>query len=113
MPEYMPFAEFVEDRTSGGSPLVNVATMRPLPIEFPHVSTSVTVSGVGHDAGAEKLLTRPVCVGTSCPPAQVGAVVEATAGTRAAEAPVVALCTISVTFTERTALANEKLTLPR
>src|SRR5580698_2128834 len=102
-------------RASGGSPLENVATICPLPIGFPQVSTSVNASGVGHEAGAEKLLTRPVCVGTSCLSAQEAA---ARGNDLAPDAPpgvpVEAVAsTISVTLTERTALANEKLTLPR
>ena len=51
---------------SGASPLENVATICPLGTGEPQLSTSRTLSGVGHEAGWEKAATRPVCVGTSC-----------------------------------------------
>ena len=96
----------------GGSPFENVVTILPSGTVLPHVSISLIASGVGHDVGAEKLLTSPVCVGTSVPPAQSGpacgvfrlvVVVDPAAA-----------WTLRVTFTVRTADAEKAtLTLPR
>src|SRR4051794_39302109 len=73
-------------------------------------------SGVGQEAGAAKLVTSPVCVGTSCAPAQVGVACGARRLTSAGalnEAPKEA-CTSNVTFTVRTEVpVYETLTPPR
>src|ERR1035438_46122 len=65
VPEYKPFGASTTAKASGGSPFVKVATTCASPTGFPHVSTRVIDSGVAHEAGLDKLLTRPVCVGTS------------------------------------------------
>src|SRR3954465_14578975 len=68
----MPSAASTGDSASGGSPLENVATIWPLPIAVPQVSTSLRLMGVGQEAGAEKLVTSPVGAGTSLALAQTG-----------------------------------------
>src|SRR5690242_1546895 len=98
------------DRISGGSPLEKVVTTWPLPIVLPHVSTRITASAVGHEAGAEKLLTSPVCVGTSLPPAQdESACGRGTALLTVLPAGVVVFSTTRVIFTELTTLPKAML----
>src|SRR5579863_384157 len=52
-------------RTSGGSPLENVATTCAAGTRDPQSSSTFTASGVGQPAGWAKLLTSPVCVATN------------------------------------------------
>src|ERR1700728_1141289 len=71
VPEYKPDAEFARFSPSGGSPFENAATTWPFPTGLPQLSFSGISSGMGHDAGAEKSFSSPVCVGTICVGVQV------------------------------------------
>ena len=52
---------------SGGSPFENVAVICPLGTASPQSLSRRTLMGVGQDAGAEKLVTTPVCAIASRP----------------------------------------------
>src|SRR5437879_2392479 len=74
VPEYRPSAVPTAASGKGGSPFVNVATIWADPTVLPQLSKSLIASGVGHEVGAEKLLTKPVWVGTKVAFAQAGPV---------------------------------------
>src|SRR5712664_3852831 len=60
--EYRPTCGLVSFITSGGSPLVKVATIWASSTGAPQSSASRTISVSGHPTGASKLFTSPVCV---------------------------------------------------
>src|SRR5580658_5108708 len=112
VPEYIPAVLLTGDNASGGSPLEKVATICPLEIALPQSSSSSTDSGVGQEAGVEKLFTRPVCVGASACGVHLpaGLVLRLSS---CALGPGSGFSTINVTFTVgAAALVNEKLTPP-
>src|ERR1019366_4498085 len=96
--EYRPVLLSTRERTWGGSPLEKVVTTWPPAMALPQSSMRLMASGTGQAAGAEKLLTRPVCVGTSWvglqPVAEMPRGLSAGAATGS---------TMSVTLTVRTA----------
>ena len=106
--EWRPVSGLVSRNCSGGSPFEKVATTCPLTTGSPQSSASWMTSGVGHPAGAAKLLTTPVCVSAS-----FAGVQPATALSFTDEGPAVDGCTTKVTLVVRTSeLENEYVTSP-
>src|ERR1019366_7945659 len=104
VPEYRAATGSARVRMSGGSPFENVVTIWPAGIALPQSSASLISSGVGQEAGAAKLLTRPVCVGTSCLGTQPAVALPESSPVLSLDASPAA-CTIRVTLTVRTAEA--------
>src|SRR6185312_8730258 len=105
VPSYSPLFGSALLRSSGGSPFENVTTTWPFPTGPPQSSTTVIAISTGHAAGAAKLLTSAVDVGTTLVAVQPGMAGGTAREERASlpDVPEAAASTTIVTFTERTA----------